>query len=72
MRKQLDGQMSAKDPNGDAHMEMVKSMATMEQVIKDLKGQVSGKEQELRRIKAESQSLQKRLEKVRRGMDGRV
>jgi hypothetical protein len=62
----LTGLNNSQDGNNqhNQHMEMVKQVAVMEQQVKDLKGQISAKEVEMRKVKAESLSLQKGLEKV--------
>lgn len=46
-------------------MEMVKNLATAEQVAKELRSQLDAKDNEYKRFRAESMSNQKRLEKVR-------
>ena len=71
LRKQLDAALRAGDSpikgDGEAsnkHLEMVKNLATAEQVAKDLRSQLEAKDNEYKRFRAESMSNQKRLEKV--------
>ena len=45
-------------------MQMVKDLATAEQVAKDLRSQLESKDNEYKRFRAESMSNQRRLEKV--------
>mmetsp|Transcript_37055 Transcript_37055/g.82392 ORF Transcript_37055/g.82392 Transcript_37055/m.82392 type:complete len:621 (+) Transcript_37055:296-2158(+) len=64
LREQLDTLLNTKDSDvNDRYIEMVKSGATMEAIIRELRAQVVAKEAEIKRVKAESASLQKRLEK---------
>ena len=73
MRKQLDtalrgapnSPVKVGDEAGESkRMEMVKNLATAEQVAKDLRAQLDAKDSELKRYRAESTSKQKQLEKV--------
>ena len=64
MKDQIDTMMRSKEGEShQKHMEMVRQVATMEQVIRDMRAQLSGKEAELRRVKAEASSAHKMLEK---------
>ena len=74
LRKQLDTllrgapdspvKMVGDDAGESRRMEMVKQLATSEQVAKDLRAQLESKDTEFKRYRAESQSRQKQLEKV--------
>lgn len=73
LRKQLDAALRGApnspvkvgDEAGESkRMEMVKNLATAEQVAKDLRAQLDAKDTEFKRFRAESTSKQKQLEKV--------
>lgn len=64
LRQQLDALTKSQGgDNLEKHVEMVKSLATMEQVIRELRAQLNNKETEVRRVRAEAASAQKVLEK---------
>ena len=74
LRKQMDGVLRGSnspikpdDSHQSRHVEMVKNLATAEQVAKELRTQLEAKDTEFKRYRAESMSGQKRLEKVRIG-----
>ena len=74
LRKQMDGVLRGSnspikpdDSHQSRHVEMVKNLATAEQVAKELRTQLEAKDTEFKRYRAESTSGQKRLEKVRIG-----